>query len=106
MLKHCEQCGREFVARRSTAKYCSNACRVRNQRMGPPKRRKKLDIPAVDVPDEKLFMTVDELADVVQDAHRVTDDMGRASRHAPGPLCGKLRRCAEGFADVLGREGL
>ena len=106
MLKNCEQCGREFVARRSTAKWCSNVCRVRAQRQGRPVRHEPRDVPAYDAPDVKLYMTVDEIAEVVQNAHRATDDMGRASRHARGELGGKLRRCAEGFADALEREGL
>lgn len=100
MLKICENCGREFVARRSTAKYCSNICRVRAQRLVVRRPR------YYEVPEVTFSMTVDEAAQVVQSAHRVTDDLGRASEHTPEPISGKLRRCAQGFADALGREGL
>lgn len=31
-LKECEQCGTQFVARKSTAKYCSGNCRTRASR--------------------------------------------------------------------------
>lgn len=32
MRKKCEACGKQFEAKRSTAKYCSNGCRVQAQR--------------------------------------------------------------------------
>lgn len=32
MKKHCETCGASFDAKRRTAKYCSNGCRVQAQR--------------------------------------------------------------------------
>ena len=97
-LRICPICGREYQARRSTSKYCSATCRSKARNLYP--------MPDMDAPAIVFVMTADELANVVQDAHRVTDDLGRASEHAPEPVCGKLRRCAEGFADVLGREGL
>lgn len=30
MVRECDFCGREFVAQRSTAKFCSSSCRARN----------------------------------------------------------------------------
>ena len=100
MLKSCEICGKEFTARRSTAKYCSNACRHRAQRA--------FDIGKINAepPEVRLALTADEIAGVIQQAHRATDDMSRASEHAPGVIGGKLRRCSEAFADALGAEGL
>ena len=98
MLTYCVMCGKPFVAQRKTAKYCSNRCKMQAKRSFPA--------PDMDAPRMEFAVTLDEAAKVVQDAHRVTDDMSRTGERAPEPLGGKLRRCAEGFADVLGREGL
>lgn len=98
MMKVCVICGAEFAAQRSTAKYCSNRCKMQARRLFLK--------PDLGAPHLRFAVTLDEAAKVVQDAHRVTDDMSRTGERAPEPLGGKLRRCAEGFADVLGREGL
>jgi len=98
MIKTCVACGKEFRAQRSTAKYCSQACKKRHQR--------GFAMPDMPAPVVAFTMNAGEVAEVVQGAHRATDDLSRASEHTPEPLRGKLRRCAEGFADALGREGL
>ena len=63
-------------------------------------------MPEITPPDMVFSMTVDEIAEAVQGAHRATDDLSRASEHAPQPLAGKLGRCAERFRDALEGEGL
>lgn len=98
MITVCAFCGKHFQARRSTAKYCSDKCRKRAHAGYP--------MPDFAAPDVAFAMTADELAEVVQQAHRATDDMGRASEHAPYPLGPRMRRCAEAFADALESEGL
>jgi hypothetical protein len=44
MTKKCEQCQKEFEAKRSTAQYCSPACR----------KLAFLSVPKVSVPDELI----------------------------------------------------
>ncbi len=35
MNKQCQGCGNDFEAKRSDKRYCSDACRLRRQRLGP-----------------------------------------------------------------------
>lgn len=99
MIKRCEVCGREFQAKRSTARYCSATCRSRAARgyaftgeIMPP-------VPSA-------TMSVQEVGDVVQRAHAAASDMSRASMLTASPLCLKLRRAAKKMEDALRGEGL
>lgn len=99
MIKRCEICGREFMAQRSTAKYCSARCRQMARRgipyEGEPGR-----------PDVRISMTDDEVAEVVQRAHVAASDLSRASMLTPAPLCRSLKKVSQRFEDALGAEGL
>ncbi len=99
MIKRCVICGREYQARRSTAKYCSNRCRLMAQRgyeyMGD-------ELP----PDVKASMTEDEILGVVSRAHDAASDLSRASMLTPAPLCLALKRVSKKIEDALRGEGL
>lgn len=99
MIKKCEVCGTEFVARRTTAKYCSNRCRLMKQR-------------GVEFDGElapalvKRHMTNEDVLEVISQAHQVAGDLSRASMLTPAPICLTLKRIAERFEETLKSEGL
>lgn len=99
MIKRCEICGREFVAQRSTAKYCSNRCRLASQ-------RGTIFIGELQPPDTTRSMTDDEVASVIQQAHCTASDLSRASLFTPAPLSLKLRNVARKLEGALRGEGL
>lgn len=99
MIKKCEICGREFAAKRSTAKYCSNKCRLAAQRGYA--YHGDLQPPA-----PNAAMSEDEVLEVVQRAHVAASDMSRASLMTPSPLCLKLKKAAKKMEDALRGEGL
>ena len=45
MKKHCEYCGEEFEAKRKTAKYCSDACKLKANRNPANTPAKPTDTP-------------------------------------------------------------
>ena len=47
----CITCGKEFTGKRKTAKYCSDACRVKHSRDSVPEER--VSVTKVSVTDEK-----------------------------------------------------
>ena len=97
----CRVCGQQFTAQRRTAKYCSKRC-------SNIAFRSRALMGGDHEPPSVAFrnLSYDELAEVVQRAHMVTDDMSRAAMHSPEPLGGMFRRCAAAFADALRSEGL
>lgn len=99
MIKRCEICGREFVAQRSTAKYCSNRCRLAFQ-------RGSAFVGELEPPNTTISMTEDEVASVIQQAHSTAADLSRASLHTPAPLCLSLKAVARKLEGALRSEGL
>lgn len=99
MIKNCEVCGAEFQAQRSTAKYCSNRCRIMAKRGIEYHGELK---PA----SACISMTDDEVSEVVQRAHVAASDLSRASMLTPSPLCMKLSRAAKKMETALRGEGL
>lgn len=99
MIKKCEVCGREFAAKRSTARFCSVTCRSRNAR-GYEYRGELLP------PAPGAYMSDAEVFDTVQRAHAVASDLSRSSLMTPAPLCMGLGRVAKALEDALRKEGL
>lgn len=99
MIKSCEICGREFVAKRSTAKYCSPACRKRKERGYAYVGEIQPPVPSASMPKE-------EVAAVIQGAHNIASDLSRASMLTPAPLCLSLKRVARRIEEALRGEGL
>ena len=99
MIKNCDICGKEFVAKRSTAKYCSNRCRLMAQ-------RGVAYTGEIQQPDSKLCMTQEEVLEVVTRAHGTASDLSRASMFTPAPLCRSLRNVSKKLSDALEAEGL
>lgn len=99
MIKRCEICGRDFEAKRSTARFCSNTCRSRASRGYAYDGE-------LQTPEPSARMSVDEVNDVVHRAHMAAADMSRASMLTAAPLCLKLRRAAKRIEDALKGEGL
>ncbi|MDD7369527.1 MAG: hypothetical protein SOW20_04520 [Berryella intestinalis] len=99
MIKSCEICGREFVAQRSTAKYCSNKCRLMAQRGA-------VYAGELEAPDVRAGMTEDEVLAVVDRAHDTASDLSRASMLTPSPLCRSLKNVSQKLSDALRAEGL
>ena len=103
MIKNCEICGREFVAKRSTARFCSNRCRQRNARM---RGEGYVFVGEVLPPDTTATMTDDEVSGIIQQAHITASDLSRASLYTPSPLCLKLKNVARKLEGALRGEGL
>lgn len=99
MIKKCEVCGREFTAQRSTAKYCSNKCRLMNQ-------RGYAYVGELRAPAPNAAMSDDEVLEVIQRAHVAASDMSRASLMTAAPLCLSLKKAAKKMEDALRGEGL
>lgn len=99
MKKNCDVCGREFIAKRSTAKYCCNRCRVAAQ-------RRHIHPERIIPPPVNFSMTMDEVSAVIERAHTSAEDLSRASMSTEAPLSHKLGRCAKDFEESLRREGL
>lgn len=99
MITECVICGREFQARRSTAKYCSNRCRLMAQRGVAYSGELK-------PPDVRIKMSDDEALAVIARAKEAADDLSRASMHTSAPLCLALKRISRRLLDAIAREGL
>ncbi len=99
MIKRCEICGREYVARRSTAKYCSNRCRLMAQ-------RGVAFAGELEVPDVRVSMTQEEVLALVARAHDAASDLSRAAMLTPAPLCRSLKAVSRKLSDALRAEGL
>lgn len=99
MLKKCEICGREFEAKRSTARYCSATCRKRKQRGYP-------FVGELGVPGITATMSTEEVAEILQRGHLVASDLSRASMMTSAPLCLSLKRASKKIEDALSEEGL
>ena len=99
MIKKCAVCGREFQARRSTARYCSATCRSRAYRGYEFTGE-------LAAPEPCVQMNVEDVAEVVRHAHEAASDLSRASLMATAPLCLSLRKASEKMEDALRGEGL
>ena len=99
MIKRCEICGREYAAKRSTAKYCSDRCRQ-------IACRGSVFVGEVEPPDVRVSMTEDEVIEVVGRAHETASDLSRASMLTPAPLCRSLKTVSQKLSDALKAEGL
>lgn len=99
MIKNCEICGREYVAQRSTAKYCSNRCRLMAQ-------RGVAFTGEIEAPDVRVSMTQEEVLALVGRAHDTASDLSRASMLTPAPLCRSLKAISQKLSDALRAEGL
>lgn len=99
MIKKCEVCGREFEAKRKTARFCSSTCRSRSFR--GYEYRGEQEPPAI-----RCAMTDDDIAAAVQDAHAAARNLSRAAMFATSPLCLRLASAAHGMEKALGEEGL
>lgn len=99
MIKSCEICGREFVAQRCTARFCSEACKKRHQRGYVYKGELRPPMPNVK-------MTDDEVLDIIHRAHNIASDMSRASLMTSAPLCISLKKVAKKIEGALRGENL
>ena len=99
MIKRCEICGKEFIAQRKTAKYCSDRCRKRNE-------RGYAFAGELEAPDLSITMPESDVLAVIQQAHTTAADLSRASMYTPAPLCLKLRNVARKLEGALRGEGL
>ena len=99
MIKNCEIFGREYVAQRSTAKYCSNRCKQ-------AAKRGVVFVGEIQTPDVRMSMTDDDVIAVVTRAHDTASDLSRASMLTPAPLCRSLKAVSQKLSDALRAEGL
>lgn len=109
-IMKCPVCGRSFVAKRSTAVYCSSACRaashrrrnleddlgyiVQAVRMAPPR------------PVEPRPATVDNVADAVMQARAASTALRRYALSGQPSVRALCMRVAQGIDDALREAGL
>ncbi|MEU8717489.1 hypothetical protein [Streptomyces sp. NPDC048663] len=95
MRKKCEECGEQFEAKRSTAKYCSNGCRVQAQRGAANGKSKSTRSTVVAFglaavpPDEDRPR---RLGPLEQQAQAELESFGRAETLAGGVVLALARR--------------
>jgi hypothetical protein len=99
LIKKCEICGREYVAQRSTAKYCSAKCKQQAY-------RGTAFTGTIEPPDVRVSMSQDEVIELVGRAHDTASDLSRASMLTPAPLCRSLKTVSQKLSDALRAEGL
>ena len=92
-------CGREYVAKRSTAKYCSAKCKQAAY-------RGVAFVGEIQPPDVRVSMSNDEVLELVARAHDIASDLSRASMLTPAPLCRSLKAVSQKLQDALRAEGL
>lgn len=97
----CIMCGREFTARRSTARFCGATCRSAWNRMhvGPSAPR-PTPAPAAQTPGER------EVAELVKRASGIVAGFSAAAAGGVPALRPMCRRLADGMGAVLDAEGL
>lgn len=98
MIKTCEICGAQFNAKRSDAKCCSGACRIRKHR--------GVFAPPLEPPKIAIIMSTSEVQKIITNAHMNASDLSRASQQTKPPLSHALGRVAADFEESLRREGL
>lgn len=98
MIKKCEYCGREFEAKRSTARFCSATCRSRHHRA--------MAYTGKGIPRPVMSMSKEDALQIVTRAHEVASDMSRASMLVSAPLCLSLAKVSAAIEDALESEGL
>lgn len=99
MIKRCEICGREFSAKRETARFCSSTCRSRAYRGNPY-------MGETNAPVSSASLSNDEVLEIIQRAHIVASDLSRAAMLTPSPLCLSLGKVAKKLENSLRGEGL
>lgn len=99
LIKRCESCGREFQAKRSTARFCCSTCRSHAY-------RGYAYVGELRPPAPNAAMSDDEVLEVIQRAHAAASDMSRASLMTAAPLCLSLKKAAKKMEDALRGEGL
>lgn len=97
MIKVCEECGRAFEAQRSTAKFCSQRCRLRAHRQGQPL------VP--DAPPPPSSASVDDVAAVLSDARRASNTFAQLAATAPRCLRAGCARISEAITRAIENEG-
>lgn len=97
-IKTCELCGCQFVAKNKRARFCSSSCRAKNYRGA--------FVPPIEPPKITIIMDIEEVHQIVSNAHASASDLSRASKHTEPPLSNTLGRVAADFEESLRREGL
>lgn len=106
ITKICDVCGAEFEARRDSAMYCSNKCKMKKRRDDQKKRIKYRPIFSDKPPDIPAESVPVECVTAVQEAHRLANDFGRLSRTAPYQLRAKFARLSAALFKALEDESL
>lgn len=100
MIKTCEICGRQYIAKRSTSRFCSTTCRTRNHKgLGAY-------VGQITPPTGMVILSHSEVEKIISNAHLSASDLSRASKQTKPPLCDSLNRIAVDFEESLRREGL
>lgn len=97
----CLMCGREFTARRSTARFCGATCRSAWNRMHVgPRAPRPTPAPAAQTPGEG------EVAELVKRAGGIVAGFSAAAAGGVPALRPMCQRLADGIGAALDAEGL
>lgn len=105
MLKRCITCSKVYQARRSTSRYCSDACRCAAYRA----RRRAAVRAAGSAPSEQLTgrpVGLGMVSQTLDGLKWAAVDLSRYGQSQSEPLAGKLERIASGVLESMRREGL
>lgn len=108
--KTCPVCGNRFAAQRSTAVYCSSACRAASHRRRNMEDDLGYVIQAVRMapphPVAPKPATVDNIADAVMQARAASTSLRRYALNGQPAVRAMCMRVAQGIDDVLREAGL
>ena len=96
MIKVCDECGRPFEAKRSTARFCSSKCRLRNHRRLTPM--------APDAPPSLGSASFDDVAAALDAARALSNEFAQLSYTAPRPLRPGCSRIGEAITKAITDE--
>lgn len=99
VAKVCETCGQVFEARRSTAKYCSDKCRLRAF-----KGKSRQPIVPNAQPAPFLSSSFDDVAAALDSARAVSNKFAQLSTSAPRPLRPGCARISQAITRAIKDE--
>lgn len=100
MIKTCELCGAQYIAKRSTSRFCSTTCRTRNYKgMGAFAGQ-------LTPPRQMIILDNEDVEAIISNAHDSASDLSRASSMTRPPLSESLHRVALDLEQSLRRENL
>lgn len=104
-IRKCDQCGREYMARRKTSRFCSDKCRVNAARGKIPTDYQNADLPEITREGAKKI-TRRQIADSVVAIRGGAQTLNAGAEHAPEDLRELCRVLSVRVLNALDEVGL